>query len=422
MAPRPTPTLGPTGGGRGTPVTGCPGRRSCAGGAVRPAVTRRALAVAGFGLVLAGCQTAERLWPDREPLSPHGRYAAALRRAGLDSAALGKEWLDAADSVLAAPVPVVAPFQESGHYVRSEARAVAYRVPLTDGQLLTVRVSHDSGRPLLFVDLFLPTGDSAAPFRYLASSTPDSAAGSEVIRYEARETRDYVVRLQPELLRSGQYHVVILVGPTLAFPVDGHDARAVRSLFGADRDGGRRRHHGIDIFAPRGTPVLAAASGVVRSTRPNDLGGNVVWLSDPSRGQSMYYAHLDSGIVGEGQRVEVGDTLGFVGNSGNARTTKPHLHFGIYRRGEGPVDPYPFVRQVKQQPDPVVADARALGAARTIRATRVALRASPALSSETLSSITSGTRVRVVGAASSYYRVLQENGVAGYVPARTTAP
>jgi peptidoglycan LD-endopeptidase LytH len=198
--------------------------------------------------------------------------------------------------------------------------------------------------------------------------------------------------------------------------VDGRGNGAVQSFFGAVRDGGRRDHHGIDIFAPRGTPVLAATDGVVRSTRPNRLGGNVVWLADADRGQSLYYAHLDSHNVSAGQRVRRGDTVGFIGNSGNARTTSPHLHFGIYRRGQGPVDPWPYVRRVTATPPRIRADTGRLGGSDTVR-TRVAIRTSPAASAPTTQQLGRNTPLRIMGAASSWYRVLLDNGVAGYVPA-----
>ena len=73
------------------------------------------------------------------------------------------------------------------------------------------------------------------------------------------------------------------------------------------------------------------------------LGLSYVWLYDARRGQALYYAHLDSQIVQAGVQVDVGDTLGLVGNTGNARSTSPHLHFGIYRHGEGALDPLPFI-------------------------------------------------------------------------------
>src|SRR5690606_6321435 len=132
-------------------------------------------------------------------------------------------------------------------------------------------------------------------------------------------------------LRAGRVTVTLAAEPALAFPVEGRGTGAVGSFFGADRDGGARSHHGVDIFAPRGTPVLAAAEGTVSRVRETPRGGKVVWLRDEARGQNLYYAHLDSQLVAGGERVRVGDTLGLVGNTGNARTTPPHLHFGIYR-------------------------------------------------------------------------------------------
>ncbi len=72
------------------------------------------------------------------------------------------------------------------------------------------------------------------------------------------------------------------------------------------------------------------------------MGGKQVWLRDGIFGQSLYYAHLDSILVSGGKRVKTGDTLGLVGNTGNAKTTSPHLHFGIYTTN-GAIDPLPFV-------------------------------------------------------------------------------
>jgi murein DD-endopeptidase MepM/ murein hydrolase activator NlpD len=98
----------------------------------------------------------------------------------------------------------------------------------------------------------------------------------------------------------------------------------------------------VDIFAPRGTPVLAAAGGVVTSVGTNGLGGNVVWIARPMRGERHYYAHLDRQAVSAGTFVNEGDVIGYVGNTGNARGTAPHLHFGIYASG-GAVDPLPYI-------------------------------------------------------------------------------
>jgi murein DD-endopeptidase MepM/ murein hydrolase activator NlpD len=381
---------------------------------------RRLLGQASLVALVCACNVIEELRV--EPPTAYERYARSLTDAGLAGTALGRDWLLASDSAMHAPLKVQLPFREAGVYSRGEARAVAYEISLADGQLLTARLRAE-GLPLqFFVDLFEQTGDTAKPFAHRATVDTTKNAGdwSEfALQYEARRTGDYVIRLQPELLREGRYDLTLMIGPSLAFPVEGGGNRSVQSFFGADRDAGRRRHHGIDIFAPRGTPVLAATDGFVRSIAPNELGGNVVWLTDARRRQTLYYAHLDRHHVSAGQEVRVGDTLGFVGNTGNARGTRPHLHFGIYRRGEGPVDPYPFVRIMTAEPPTLAADTSRLGASgRTIAATSV-LRVSPEARGDTLRRVTRNTRLQVVGATGSWYRVQLADGMSGYLAART---
>lgn len=372
----------------------------------------------------------------------HERYAQSLVAAGLAETALGKEWLAASDSALHAPLEVTLPFRETGFYSRAEARAVAYRLRLRGGERLTLTVSSEGLPAQLFVDLFearIDTGpDTSVHFNHRASalqlpvgpgdrtardssrppsdSTPVGASLS--LEFESERDGTYVVRFQPELLRDGRFQLAMHTEPILAFPVAGRDQRAVQSFFGADREAGRRSHKGIDIFAPRGTPALAAVDGVVRSIAPNELGGNVVWLSDGRRRQTLYYAHLDRHAVVAGQTVRVGDTLGFVGNTGNARTTPPHLHFGIYRRGEGAVDPLPWVRRRSTDAPRLVADTARLGTRDEVRARSVALMAAPAARADTLRSVTRGTPLRVMGAAGAWYRVQFDDGAAGYLPAR----
>jgi murein DD-endopeptidase MepM/ murein hydrolase activator NlpD len=377
-----------------------------------------ALLIAGSAF---GCEDVP-IFTRPEPPTAYGRYAMALVDAGLDSSALGAEWLAASDSAIGSPVPIAPPYQEAVHYERSEARAVAYRVSLQEGQLLTATVSLDGTPARLFVDLFHVAERGEEPLRHRASADPDSTRTSYEITHEVRDSGQYIIRVQPELLRSGRYFLRVVVGPTLAFPVNGRDNRAVLSRFGVDRDGGRRRHHGIDIFAPRGTAVVAVTQGVVRSTEPNNLGGKVVWLSDQVRSQSLYYAHLDTVLVSRGQDVQPGDTLGLVGNTGNARTTRPHLHFGIYRRGRGPVDPFPFVRLVVSKPAAVRADTARLGLRSTIRGPRIVLRHAPSSSADSVVTALPGTVVRVIAASGTWYRVLGEDGVAGYLPARQVVP
>lgn len=354
------------------------------------------------------------------PRTGHERYARALYDAGLDSTALGREWLAASDSALRAPYPVALPARELGAYSRTEARAVAYRITLRHGERLRVSVRADGAPARLYLDLFEISGDSGAIFAHRVSAddvpATDSAAALLTLQHEATRDGSYALRLQPELLRSGRFEIAIRVEPILAFPVDGRGNAAIQSLFGVDRDGGRRAHKGIDIFAPRGTPVLAATDGVVRSTSPNNLGGNVVWLADARRPQSLYYAHLDRHVVSEGQQVRTGDTLGFVGNTGNARTTAPHLHFGIYTPG-GPIDPLQYVRQVTADAPRITGDTSVLGQRVRLVSTQP-LRTSAESVERAPAQVARATIVQVMGAAADRFRVQLDDGTSGYVSVR----
>jgi len=384
------------------------------------AATMRGAFLIAVASLLIACSAAERLRSLRPTsATAHERYAQSLVDAGLDSTALGRDWLAASDSAIRAPLEARLPAREVGVYSRVEARAVAYRVSLRDGQRLVTTLETEGLPALLYLDLYEITGDSVRPFIHRATAdtaVARSGIGRRVsLAYEATRDADFVLRMQPELLRGGRFELTLEAEPSLLFPVDGRGNGAIQSFFGVDRDGGRRVHHGIDIFAPRGTPVLAAADGVVRSVSPNNLGGNVVWLNDERRNQSLYYAHLDSHAVRAGQRVRVGDTLGFVGNTGNARTTAPHLHFGIYRRGRGPIDPLAHVRLIAAEPPPILADTARLGQPGLTRIANATLRDAPHASSSPLRELPNATAVQIMAANDRWYRVQCEDGTAGYL-------
>jgi murein DD-endopeptidase MepM/ murein hydrolase activator NlpD len=132
------------------------------------------------------------------------------------------------------------------------------------------------------------------------------------------------------------------VPAALPVPVRGVVPRALRDTWHGARSEGRK-HEGIDIFAKRGTAVVAATEGIVLRVGTNRLGGQVVWVLGPG-GQRHYYAHLDRyADIGNGQRVRPGTILGYVGTTGNAAGTPPHLHYGIYEAG-GAINPYPMLR------------------------------------------------------------------------------
>ena len=109
-------------------------------------------------------------------------------------------------------------------------------------------------------------------------------------------------------------------------------------------------HEGIDIFAPSGTPLLAAERGVITRVGSGRLGGLTFWLRGES-GADWYYAHLLSYVPGlaAGQVVEAGEVLGFVGNTGNAISTPPHVHLEVHPGGDKPVNPYPLLKVVSDR-------------------------------------------------------------------------
>ena len=144
------------------------------------------------------------------------------------------------------------------------------------------------------------------------------------------------------------------VGPAgLAIPVAGLKAGQLVDTYTQARAGGARRHDAIDIMAAEGTPVVAAADGVVEKLFNSKGGGGItVYVRSPDQRWSYYYAHLQGYAPGlaEGQQVKRGQLLGRVGHTGNANPAGPHLHFAINRMEPGekwydgtPINPYPLL-------------------------------------------------------------------------------
>lgn len=136
----------------------------------------------------------------------------------------------------------------------------------------------------------------------------------------------------------------------LVIPVQGVPAAALHSNWGEPRGDGTRMHHAIDILAPKGTPVLAAASGTVEKQFESDLGGHTLYIRTPDGATVHYYAHLDTIGVAEGTAVRQGQPIATVGTSGSADGGAPHLHFEVKRMAPGEgwwqgtnIDPYPLL-------------------------------------------------------------------------------
>lgn len=379
--------------------------------------TRRALllgsALAGTVLV-ASCQAVEEFI--MEPFrgeTPHERYVERLERSGLGDAALARDWIAAAREAVIHPVSATLPMVEEGWFPAEQPTALGYRVEMERGQRLTVSVALEGDRDTrVFVDVFRLRGErdpDDPSYLTVAWAEDDDRA----VVYDASTTGSFLVRVQPELLRAGAYQVSLRIGPSLAIPVEGASLRDIGSFFGASRDGGRRQHHGVDIFAARGTPVLAAGDGVVRRARETPVGGLNVWVRNDATGHSEYYAHLDSYIVEAGQRVSAGDTLGFVGNTGNASTTPPHLHFGIYARG--PTDPLPYIRDPGGRPAPLQVERDWFHRRAFLAAAGVPIFSHPASPGDTVAVGGAALPVHVLAGSGTRARIRLPDGRHGFV-------
>ncbi|RZL46173.1 MAG: M23 family metallopeptidase, partial [Pedobacter sp.] len=148
----------------------------------------------------------------------------------------------------------------------------------------------------------------------------------------------------------------------------------------------------------------------------NNLGGKVVWFRPKGKDYTLYYAHLDEQTVVDGQEVIFGDTLGLMGNTGNARTTAPHLHFGIYT-SSGAIDPLPFVDPLIPPVPNISSDITKLNSTMRTLNKSVAISENQQLANtETLKQ---HTVVRVLAATSNYYKVVLPNGKLGYISSKS---
>lgn len=301
-----------------------------------------------FPLVFLSCSR-EKVAEEFAPSDSYDNYSSALRAMGLDETRLGREWIRNGLAALENPEPASLPFIDTGIFTETMPAARGYRFNAVRGQRVEIvlRLSSKEQSLKVFADLFREEEKGKTRFHQVASYSEEF----NLLVFEPRSTGDYILRLQPELLADGEYSVVIGSDPALAFPVKGRDTRHIWSFFGDSRDGGIRKHEGVDIFAPKGTPVLAPARAYVRRVGERDRGGNTVSLYDEERNLIYYFAHLDTQEAVEGTWVEAGDVIGTVGNTGNAVTTPPHLHFGIYEPGFRAVDPWYFLARVAEKAD-----------------------------------------------------------------------
>ena len=268
--------------------------------------------------------------------SPRAVYEKKLKR---DFPTLAG-WQVAHDNALLQPRNINLPHGGKGNFGLDAFPVYSYRFNLEAGEVIDAEVHTDSIGQNTFIDLYA-AADIAEP---IESNTRESKS----LEFAVRETGTYILTVQPEVGADNRCTVLINKRPLYAFPVAGKGNAAIQSFWAAPRDGGKRSHEGIDIFAKKGTPVVAVTDGMITDSGERGLGGKQVWLRTGMFGNNIYYAHLDRIAVSAGTLVKTGDTLGYVGNTGNAKGGPPHLHFGIYAGWQGAVNPLPFVYKHKQ--------------------------------------------------------------------------
>lgn len=269
-------------------------------------------------------------------------YGWRLDIAGLGDSPLVRRWQSAVDRAVPEALPAQA--RNDLDFAADTIRARVFTIGLARGGALEWRLAPAHGNR---VRLYGALEYRRTPADRWQSVRPLQADG-RAHRFVATDTGDYRLVFQPALFADVAANLATARGGSLPMPVAGAHTRDIGGGFGVARDGGRRRHEGIDIFAKRNTPVRAVADGRV-STGNGGLGGHYIFLSSGLFGPRYYYAHLDHFAVADGTRVTQGQVIGYVGNSGNAAGGPTHLHFGIYT-AIGPIDPAPFVAPMPALP------------------------------------------------------------------------
>lgn len=338
--------------------------------------------------------------------SPHQQYEKKLQSAGLDKTVMGATWIENAQASLTKAVSITLPYQEKGYFAADKIDAIAFRFNLTRGQRIQIKLDK---KPVEEFMIYADLWEINEHQEYKLLTSADTLGNN--VELDADKTGSYVLRLQPELLGSGEYTLSITTGPSLGYPLKAVNRNQIQSLFGVGRDAGARKHEGIDIFSSFRTPVLAVADGTLTRVNTNNLGGKVVWFRPKNKDYTLYYAHLDEQLVTDGQSVLQGDTLGLMGNTGNAQTTPPHLHLGVYTSG-GAIDPLPFVDPTVQKTPAVISSLAQLNGT---------LRTNSKIDLDGVS-LNSGNIIRVNAASKNNYRVELPDGSLGYIPANKLVP
>jgi murein DD-endopeptidase MepM/ murein hydrolase activator NlpD len=374
---------------------------------------RNALFYIVFVVVFAASCTSIKKLVQLEAPSPREKYIEGLDKSNLLESAMAKSWAAAGEVMGHDSTIVVLPFRETGFFAAAEPQARFYRFDVKDGQVLTLTsLIKTKANATLFIDLFALEEGSWKKIEHADSTL--------TITHEFSESGSCLVRLQPELLVNMYYSITLSVTPVLLNPVKGASNKSIGSFYGDPRDGGKRKHEGVDIFAPKGTPVVAPTDGVVTSVGNSPLGGKTVWMNDVKRGHAYYFAHLDSQIVRRGMKIKQGDAIGLVGNTGNAKNTPSHLHFGVYQRQSK--DPIAYIRTMEKLVNEMMPDTLFQSIVFRVNQKTASLRSGPGKKQPAYQELLKDSWVKVIGQSNDWYRVVTATQKEGYVEVRELTP
>ena len=283
---------------------------------------------------------------------------------------------------------------------------LSYKIFLEKGVRLKIETNIDIDSLQFAVDIYGILNDTLISKKPIVSNE----ANLNHLDFEVFKTGYYKIVMFPESNKKVDFNIGIYTEPVFLFPVAGKGNKDIQSYWGAARSGGKRKHEGIDIFAKRGTPVIASVDGFIATAKNSGLGGKQIWLKSGFFGKTLYYAHLDSILKTSGKNVKVGDTLGFVGNTGNAKGASPHLHFGIYN-SSGAINPLAFV---KKSDLPKMKEEKVFTNGIT-KSAKNELRIGSGVAYKKIETFTENTPIIILGKIDNWFHVQYSNTIEGFM-------
>lgn len=351
--------------------------------------------------------------------TPHEEYEKKIKDAGLKETALGEAWLRAAAITLSHPLDISIPYSETGYFADDRANGIGLRFRAKRGQKLKISLTKKTAANFaMYVDLWqpYPVSENKTPKFLSAADTVNLS-----LEYIVSEDTSFIVRIQSELLKKGEYNLTITAGPSLAFPIPSNVKSSIISFWGDGRDNGGRKHEGIDILAPKHSPAVACANGVITRVNESTLGGKIIFMQPDNASYTLYYAHLDSQLVKEDQRVKTGDVLGLTGNTGNAKFTVSHLHFGIYNNNYIAMDPLYFVKNDYKDPPKLTVPIANLDT--WMRSGKeVKLYTDETTGTSNFLVLEENTLVKPEAATGNFYRIILPDGSKGFIAGTLITP